>query len=96
MVELISTPLPFSSITNQFFVLVGTFLVVFYLQFLWGRRKLYKYAFQVDGPFSFPFIGSALHFLTTRSKFSQKIILGIKGNFSVVILRYNGSFNGNG
>ncbi|KAJ8982605.1 hypothetical protein NQ317_005077 [Molorchus minor] len=40
-----------------------TTALIWYLQFSWGQRRLYKYARNVPGPFAYPLIGSAHHFL---------------------------------
>ncbi|XP_023312994.1 cytochrome P450 4C1-like [Anoplophora glabripennis] len=38
-------------------------LLTWYLQFLWSRRKLYECSRKLPGPFAFPLVGSALHFI---------------------------------
>ncbi|CAH1111817.1 unnamed protein product [Psylliodes chrysocephalus] len=38
-------------------------LLVWFVQFIWGRRKLYSYARQVPGPPSLPLIGSPWYFM---------------------------------
>ncbi|XP_030764328.1 cytochrome P450 4C1-like [Sitophilus oryzae] len=50
-------------LTNFFILLVGIILSVWFLQFLWKRRKLYKAASKLPGPFALPIIGSSHLFL---------------------------------
>ncbi|KAI2474019.1 hypothetical protein C4B38_000102 [Diabrotica virgifera virgifera] len=42
-------------------------VVVFYVKFLWNRRKLYIYSWKIEGPFALPIIGAAHHFLGLNS-----------------------------
>ncbi|KAJ8949166.1 hypothetical protein NQ314_008288 [Rhamnusium bicolor] len=42
--------------------LLSTFFV-WYIQFLWSRRKLYKCAKKMEGPLALPLIGCALYFI---------------------------------
>lgn len=37
-------------------------LIVFYVQYVWRKRKLYLHTMNVPGPLSLPLIGSALYF----------------------------------
>lgn len=53
--------------SSSVYFLFGTAFIIWYLQFLWNRRNLYKYARKVDGPFSLPIIGAALNFITVKS-----------------------------
>lgn len=44
------------------FVAAISIFIVWYVQYLWRRRKLYLHASKVPGPLSLPIIGSAIHF----------------------------------
>lgn len=44
-------------------VAVVTIFLGWYIQFLWKRRKWYRHASKMPGPFALPLIGSALYFV---------------------------------
>lgn len=48
--------------TKSLYITFIVALIVWYFQFLWNRRKLYKYSSKVQGPISFPVFGSAHYF----------------------------------
>lgn len=62
-----------SSKTTFHLLLVGfvTTFLVWYVQFLWKRRKWYQLASRMPGPFAFPLIGCAMHFV--GSPFGEKL-----------------------
>lgn len=59
--KLIITELNKNVFDTLLIVLIFT-LIVWYAQYHWKRRKLYKFAAKRNGPFALPFIGNALHF----------------------------------
>lgn len=59
---------------NTLLLMFTTVVFIWYLQILWGRRKLYLQSIKVDGPIGFPIIGAAHHFITSPSKFYQHFL----------------------
>lgn len=51
------------SVTDYLLMTMAVSALVWYLQWLWGRRKLYTYAMNVHGPISLPIIGCGYLFL---------------------------------
>lgn len=54
--------IPLWTILKILFVATISILIVWYVKYLWGRRKLYLHSIKVPGPLSPPLIGSAMHF----------------------------------
>ncbi|KAK5638543.1 hypothetical protein RI129_012838 [Pyrocoelia pectoralis] len=68
--------LPFFGVTI-FQTLVSAFLItisVWFIQYHWSRRKLYRAGRQRKGPLALPFIGSALYFVGSTKDILQSVI----------------------
>uniref|UniRef100_A0A1Y1KZI3 Uncharacterized protein n=1 Tax=Photinus pyralis TaxID=7054 RepID=A0A1Y1KZI3_PHOPY len=72
-------------------VVVCTFLV-WYAQYHWNRRRLYRMASKFDGPMCLPFIGNGLYFVgSTRGTHVSLVSLHLVGmNFRHPAQRYVG------
>ncbi|XP_031330686.1 cytochrome P450 4c3-like [Photinus pyralis] len=49
-------------------------LLVWYLQYHWNRRRLYRMASRFDGPICLPFIGNGLYFMGSTSDILDNVI----------------------
>lgn len=56
-------------LTTSILVLGVSLAVIWYLKFIWSRKKLYEYSEKVDGPYAWPVIGVIHKFLLTKSEF---------------------------
>nr|WCC58119.1 cytochrome P450 [Pharsalia antennata] len=61
-------------VENLTLVLVVTAATLWYLTYLWRRRKLYIYSWNVPGPVSLPFIGIGYLFLGKTEDYLDKLI----------------------
>lgn len=50
-------------LTEFLLILLVSSVLVYFLQVIWKRRKLYNESLKLPGPFALPLIGSALSFL---------------------------------
>lgn len=70
-----SSILPSSNGTNTIYLLFGVFFLVWYLQCVWSRRKLYKWSRKVNGPLSLPIIGAGHKYFFSRGIIYYIILL---------------------
>ncbi|XP_031330392.1 cytochrome P450 4C1-like [Photinus pyralis] len=74
MLEAIDYFAPKSALQTLVIVALVTFLV-WYTQYHWNRRRLYKMASRFDGPISLPFIGSGLSFVGSTSDILNNVMV---------------------
>ncbi|CAH1107559.1 unnamed protein product [Psylliodes chrysocephalus] len=55
-------------VQQNLWILLFTTLGIWYIKYLWSRRKLYWYSMNIPGPFGLPLIGSAVLFIGKESK----------------------------
>lgn len=53
----------FGSVANILLLSSTLSLLIWYIRYIWNRRKLYTYCRKIQGPFSLPLIGSSYYFL---------------------------------
>ncbi|CAH1111981.1 unnamed protein product [Psylliodes chrysocephalus] len=56
-----------SFVTTILTLTLLAFLLVWYVQYIWRRRYLYYYSWNIPGPFAFPFIGCTYLFLAAKT-----------------------------
>ncbi|XP_018565944.1 cytochrome P450 4C1-like [Anoplophora glabripennis] len=61
-------------VENLTLVLVLSVPALWYLSYLWKRRKLYIYSWNIPGPFALPFIGAAYKFIGSPEYILEKLI----------------------
>lgn len=74
MLEVIDNFVPKSALQTLVLIAVFTFLV-WYLQYHWNRKRLYKMAAHFDGPISLPLIGSGLYFVGSTSDILNNVMV---------------------
>ncbi|XP_050299939.1 cytochrome P450 4C1-like [Anthonomus grandis grandis] len=62
-------------ITSFFLIFLACTILIWYLQMLWKKRKIYQASLSLPGPLALPIIGSALYFIGARKSydFFQKL-----------------------
>ncbi|CAG9814837.1 unnamed protein product [Phaedon cochleariae] len=53
---------------------VSAILAIWYLKFLWGRRKMYIHSWNTPGPFAFPLVGCSYLFLSDLQGANRRVI----------------------
>nr|QYA71967.1 cytochrome P450 [Anoplophora glabripennis] len=61
-------------VENLTLLLVLSVLALWYLRYLWKRRKLYIYSWNIPGPVALPFIGAAYKFMGSPEDILEKVI----------------------
>ncbi|XP_031330391.1 cytochrome P450 4C1-like [Photinus pyralis] len=83
MMNLVDEFAPKSALQALVPIALVTFLV-WYMQYHWNRRRLYKMAALFDGPICLPFVGNGLYFVGSTSDILQNVI-SLVSNFKLPV-----------